>query len=81
MQSAAITKARFRNVTAARKKLDLAAVKSRGAEVLRFMRKSAKGDLEALEAEFMAANGGQIIELIERVAAIERVGAVEPTRE
>lgn len=70
MQSAAMTvKTRFRDAAAARKKGDLAAVKSRGAEVLRFMRKSAKGDLEALEAGFLEANGPAIAKLIERVSA------------
>lgn len=56
---------RLREAFAARKKADQAAVKSRGVEVLGFLRNNAKKDLEALEAKFL--NDEMVAELIAKI--------------
>ena len=58
-------KTRLREAFAARKKADQAAVKSRGVEVLGFLRSNAKKDLEALEANFL--DNEIIAELIAKI--------------
>lgn len=58
-------KMRLREAFAARKKADQASVKSRGVEVLGFLRSNAKKDLEALEAKFL--DNDTIAELIAKI--------------
>lgn len=58
-------KMRLREAFAARKKADQAAVKSRGVEVLGFLRTNAKKDLEALEAKFL--DNDTVAELIAKL--------------
>jgi hypothetical protein len=44
----------FRKAVVTRKKVDHAAVKARGTELLGFLRQQAKADLEALEEKFLS---------------------------
>ena len=65
-------KNRFREAVVARKKADKATVESRGKEILAAIRKNAKKDLEALEAEFLSHNDvTPIIKKIETFAATD----------
>lgn len=62
----------FRKAVVSRKKADNEAVKTRGTEVLAFLRKHAKADLESLEAVFLDNNDIEaVIRQIEPPAADE----------
>lgn len=71
--SAQAIKDSFRKAVVGRKKADHAAVKTRGTEVLSFLRRQAKEDLEALEAVFLGNNDFEaVIRQIEPPAADEQ---------
>ena len=63
----AALKTRFREAVVARKKADYGSVQSRGKEILGFIRKQAKADLESLEAVFLTEN--DVTPVIARIEA------------
>jgi septum formation topological specificity factor MinE len=72
IRKASDVKARLRDALATRKNADSSAARTRGKDLLSVLRKHAKQDLEALEAEFLSQHDLEpLIHKIEDVADSE----------